>query len=766
MICAKCRNIVIAVLVILFLGISAIPNTARSYSDYNVPSAIFYTYRKPQLLIVLRDLVSALRDSEDLVMYLRGGIPQTISFTDTKYGESINIFTSISINNATLDSMSFDSYAIEFKGFYVKTSYSSKGMDLTLYAAPIYGSKAFYISLCISGSASLSHVMLLLRAVEVVKVIDVKSSSLTLLVKDVPVNLLLSPGIRFIHIFNETSIGVEVALPSEGCLSALLSFNPSTNIDWRSVAEGINKTFQEFAEIISKYPVIRSTDLEIQNLYLLSLYNTINMLTPVATNKSYVDSLSPEMLALNYISLLLNPSITCASPPNKILTIDDAYAVTVTAYLYLARGRCTDYITRDFVESILSYLANVSTFNSLPDLAKAYKIADLVELIATSNGYQDLVKQVRTIEEELRSKLQRFYNGFWYSTSPGTTMVEDKDLVMLAAIANYGIPYAEEHLKFVARFISKADPSKISIDGKYISDAIEALARYGYLDQALKLTSIYYKAVVNDGIPCLDFFKAVLKGFLGIDATFGGIVIKPCIPLVLANTTLIISSRTVSFYEWGTEIEKIYIDGALHLSPIISWDTWFGSKSIAVFLKGEKLFRLCLQLLERGAPIAGSAITILTASSLTSIGYTNSSGALCTILPCSSKQVQLVVGSRSISITLDTATCTDTSMIIDVAGKETGMEKTSQQTLSNISNISKDVENLHTIVNQLSTAIRDLQRDVNAVKSNASNALAQVSILREEVSAQNAFTRNLLYILLAISVTALALSIYSSWGRK
>ncbi len=724
-------------------------------TPFSTPKIFFYGAEKPQLLAVLRDLPSAINGSSNVSVYLRGGKPAVITFEE--FDKLIMLGVDIKINNISLENLSLSSYMLELGGFYAKMSYYTSDSQITVYTMPLYTAKSIYVSVCPSKPNTITVITFALNISTGYAILKASENSLLIEVNGSPVKLLIMPSIRAMRTTN-TSIEVGVPTPSGSCMNTIIIFDKSYEIKEDTLVQYIDYTAHVFGKLLVKYPIIQTTNYQISSLYMLSLFNTINMLSSKGLEDSYIGVLPTEMLSHLYISMLINNSLSCNHFISHLSSIDDAYVSASMLYFYLARNECNEHSNIQYVLNILKVLINATTSNNTLELVKAYSALNFLELVASLKGYSDIAFQISMYKNLVEDKLRNLYTGIRYLTKAGETTLSYGNIVEAAAISAYTVPNSESHISSVANFILHADISKIHVERIFASDAVESLAQHGYTDQALKLVSAYFRDVLYNGVPCIDFYRAVIKGFLGINVVVSGVSISPQLPLLLANISLTMGKTCINYVNWGSEVDSMYIDSFLHIQPVISWYSWFKSRAIVVMLRRRPLFEMCVGVVRRGVPLANETVYVFTSNGFSSIGITNSSGVLCTIIPCNDQWVHLVVKNLSISLNLEEFSCKRFYLVVNLAKEQQDISELTVE----VENAIKGQKALNASVNQLAFSIQKIQYDVLNMRQNLSNAMTQITT----VNVLQSFLNRVVYIVIGIALFSLALSILALWRRK
>jgi len=731
--------------------------TAISQTATSLPPKVFLFGRGlPELLTILRDLPSSTGEGMQVTAYLRGGKPSDIVFKAP--GKRIEVGLELKINNVSLGNLKLNSYMLELGGFYTKATYYTSEGSVAVHTMPLYTAKSIYISVCPSLPSPLTAVGIVMSLNTSYTIASISENSVAVEVNGTRASVWASPKINS---FRNTDKGIELGvLVSSGmCTKIAITFGEKAKVDDDTLVYLIDLTASTFSNILRKYPLIQTMNYEMSSLYYLSLFNTINLIGSGGLEDDVIGVLPVEMASYLYISMLAGIPKNCNLPVSRPSTADEGYANAIALYMFLARGICSEHVGAQHLLSVLNALANASASKNAIELAKVYKALSTVELVATLKGYSDIALQARDYRNAVAEKMHSFYTGInRYLTRLEEPVLSYEDIVEAIAIASYDVPNSESHIEFMSKVLSSVDVFKISMHRPFIVDAIEALTRYGYADQALKLVKAYFNSVVSSGTPCIDFYRAVLKGFLGINAAPEGISIAPQLPLALANTSLSIGRTTISYVNWGSEIEAVYVDGFLQVAPVVSWSKWFTGTSVVVVLRRRPLFEMCITVMRRGAPLANETAYVFTSSGFTSIGTTNSSGSLCTLIPCGDKWVYISVKGVLISLGLGSTSCKSLYAVID-------LEKELQDLNSlvmRIEGVARELKALNTSLSQLATSMQTIKTRVHSLEQNMTN----VAIQMHDAYTWQSFLKRILYISLGLATLSTALALLALQRRK
>jgi hypothetical protein len=748
---------IVSALLVLFISVNLLnsPLVVSQRTVLDAPKIFFYGRGVPQLITVLRDLPSAMDEGVDVSVYLRGGRPIAIAFKES--ATLITLGLGIKIDNVSLEELKLSSFMLELGGFYSKATYYVSGSQITVYTTPFYSAKSVYTSVCPSTLGSVITVEFVVNLNTSYVLFNVSENSVVIETRGNEVTVSVMPSIKTLHTTN-TSIEVGVLVSSGSCANIVISFDESTEITEDAVIQFIDYTAHVFNKLFTEYPTIQTTSYEVSSLYVLSLFNTINMLSNKGLEDTLIGMLPTEVVSYLYLSMLTNTSMSCYYPSSQPSSIDEAYANAVALYLHLARAECSKVIDVQRLLGVLKVLINASTSSSSLELAKARRAFSIIELVATLRGYPDIASQARTYRSLAEERLRNLYTGVRYSIKAGEDILSYENVIEASAIPAYKVPNSEDHMYSVANFLSRVDVQKIRIPREVITDAIEALAYYGYTAQALKLISAYFKSVLYDGVPCIDFYRAVLRGFLGIDIVLEGISLAPQLPLVLANTTLTIGKMGISYVNWGNEIDSMYVDGFLHTQPVISWYKWFGSNSITVVMRRKPLFEMCIGVMRAGAPITNETVFTFSSSGFSSIGITNSSGYFCTLVPCDDRWVHIIIENVSVSLGLEAFPCKSSHLVIDLAKEQ-----------QSVSNVVARIEGIIKRLNALNSSISQLLLSMQSSQAELQNLRQSLSSVAEQIQSAHttqSFLNRITYIAIGVATLSLALSLLALWRRK
>uniref|UniRef100_A0A7C4BBC5 Uncharacterized protein n=1 Tax=Ignisphaera aggregans TaxID=334771 RepID=A0A7C4BBC5_9CREN len=744
-------------LLVLFISVNLFnsPPVVSQRTVLNSPKIFFYGRGVPQLITVLRDLPSAMDEGVDVSVYLRGGRPIAIAFKES--ATLITLGLGIEIDNVSLEELKLSSFMLELGGFYSKATYYVSGSQITIYTTPFYSAKSVYTSVCPTTSDPVTTVEFVVNLNTSYVLFNASENRVVIETRGNEVTVSVMPNIKTLHTTN-TSIEIEVLVSSGSCANIVISFDKSVEITEDAVVRFIDYTARVFSKLFTEYPTIQTTSYEVSSLYALSLFNTINMLSSEGLEDIFIGMFPTEVVSYLYLSTLMNASTSCYYPYSRPSSIDEAYANAVALYLHLARAECSEVIDVQRLLDVLKVLINASTSSSSLELAKTRRALSIIELVATLRGHPDVASQARAYRSLVEEILRNLYIGVRYSIKAGEDVLSYENVIEASAIPAYNVPNSEDHMYSVANFLSRVDVQKIRIPREVITDAIEALAYYGYSAQALKLISAYFKSVLYDGVPCADFYRAVLRGFLGIDVALEGVSLAPQLPLVLANTTLTIGKMSVSYVNWGSEIDSMYVDGFLHTQPVISWRRWFGSNSITVVMRRKPLFEMCIGVMRAGAPIANETIFTFSSSGFSSIGITNSSGCFCTLVPCGDRWVHIIIENVSVSLGLESFSCKSSYLVIDLAKEQ----RSESDTAARIENIIKRLNALNSSISQLLLSMQSTQAELQNLGQSLSSVAEQV----RSAHTTQSFLNRITYIAICVATLSLALSLLALWRRK
>lgn len=440
---------------------------------------------------------------------------------------------------------------------------------------------------------------------------------------------------------------------------------------------------------------------------------------------------------------------------------DPSFYLSVSGYLYFDPG-VLRILSRDLVKELLKTLDDlINATERSSELAKIYWSLRALHNAAmyVGDGYVALI--AGDLLSKVRNKLNSFYTGYSYALSRGEDTISLENALEAATLSLYDVPNSDKHIIYVANSIASLDTSKILVERKFAIDAIEALTRTGYVDIALKLVSTYYDAVLYRGVLCIDFYRVLLRGFLGIQLTLNSILISPHIPLPLMNSSVIIflCGRDVSlrYIYWGDKVNSIYLDNLYYPETVISCDTLRKYSSIIVILEKKYLTLVGIRVFVGNAPARDSYVELFTSGGYTTASYTDNSGRVLLVIPCEEKWVAIKINNSLALINTSSWDCRESEVSIYLSPTYLYRE---QESIENISVyiselLNKFNDDKNKTVGELSMRIETLEKNLISLERNISDLKIRVDSIAERQS----FSDHLIYIGISIAVASLALAI-------
>ncbi len=719
------RAIAITAIMLLILCFSSI--FVDVHADDSIPVAVFSGFEKPHLKVILRDLVTSIQSGVEVSAYINGGIPSGFVLKSSK--DFIILNMSILLNKRSLESINPRYFEIEVGGFYTKTFFNFNNFSITLYSVPLYSTKSFYVSICLKATTSINVTI----AVNLGK----KYSTETLLGSGAILDVngtsfaVYTPLEKAITKFNESTMLLQITLHPDYCTNVLLGFNKSIVDIAKNIAEQIDYTKNVFKDFIHRFPMIQTVNTQINNLYILSLYNTLNMVSKYGLEDNVIGLYPEELSSYIYLTRLSNITLSLKNE-TKVFEAGKGFSMELANYIYYYIDKYPHIIS--LANNLLNSLKTlVKTCNRSSELAKIYSAVNAIYVAALYIGNSDIVFKAKNTESYVLSKLNSLYQGNFYALSMEEKILNSNNILEAISIALYSVPNSENHINYAASFLRYIDVNSISITRRFISDALEALIRHGFSDLALKILLKYYNAVVYAGVPCIDFYRVVLRGFLGIQPIFNSIVISPNVPAIIANTSLKTflceANINVRYLNWGSKVMAIYIDTLYHMETAIPCSILQEHRLLTILLSKSIFIPIYVEFYLGGVPVKNTYIELYTSSGLTQIGYTNDSGVAIFTVPCNEKWISIKTNNITTNIDLSGWSCKTFKITINAPPqKDNEIAKTVNSLVKNVNELNDKVNKIGT---NLTMLINNVVQRLNNVVENNNQVMDKINMLKQ-----------------------------------
>jgi hypothetical protein len=762
---------------ILILTISKDPSLnfivyseSYNYSDDEILKAQFYLAGGNNVTAVLKDLYSAAYNDTYVSMHVSGGVPRFLRYKDRE--NSLDIIFNLRLYDREMLDLYNGVSMIEYAGFYVKTIYNTLQGAIEITVTPLYSTRSFYISLCVKRS-DMSNIITELSLISDERYdLDTSDDLVKYSFKNIKMYIYApysKPQILYTKDHNVSTILIKI---TGSCGSILIGFNERLKEIFNSLAFYIDYTYKFFKKISEKQPYIKTENILIKNLYLLSLYNSINLFYGDLFDKElfikddisfssyiYLTALSNMTYELEKFLLYLFSSNIMYDPEHFYMFTEALYYMI--KQMPVIRSASSLNISK-ILERIIITLNDLiyKTGNKTIKIAALIKTIDLLEDIALSVGDEKINSVVRVYKEFLLNELKSLFTGLNYQTSSNESFLTPSNILEAISISFYSPPKSDDHIRYVVNYLRSIDLDKIDMNKHYMSLAIETLARYSYFSEALRLSSLYYKKIVSGDLLSTDFYRIVLKGFLGIKIVSEGLIIEPRLPNDLSNASLILyindNMLKIRFIGWGEKIDAIYLDEKYYSQPLIRYNDLTKTKIVTVILKENPMRITCFILSSEGEPLKDAYVVIKSSYGTSYIGYTDYNGVICAPLPYDVKWIYININDTlGISINMINTGSDEGSIHIDI----------SQHNL----NLSNEMSKVYADIRILKDRLDFLDNSIGSISNNLSRFLSYINDVERKISLIDEKSKNLniiLYLIIVLTSISLSISIYSLMGRK
>ena len=761
------RNSIALVMILLIAIDMLVTAPAKSQTNFTeMPTALFYGSGKPLLRTVLRDLPSSMVRGIESSIYTVGGIPNSVAYkvNDTSAYLGINI----AFNNASLSELSPEFFSIEVGGFYTKTVYITNNSEIRLYTAPLYNTTSFYISICSTSSNLFNAITIDLKPYKDYLVLYTNNRKIVVDVNGIIFEVYtLTEKASFRTV--DRSITISTTIPSGQCLNTLIGFGNISDDVANNVVKYLDYTRNVFSDIVSHFPIPQMSNLELKNLYVLSIYNTVNMVTHSGIEDYLISVVPEEVSSYIYLSKLSNMRIDVSWLAKKLHSNHSLYIALANYIYYYPESLKT--MSKELIEELLDSLTRlVDASNRSSDLAKIYGAAEMIYVAAQYVGDGYTATRAEAIRNAVSDKLKSLFLGYAYAPSTEYGTISLDNFIEEASIATYSVPNSDKHMEYLASFISSADISSLPMDRRFVVDALEAFSRYGHLDLVLRIISVYYMYVLYSGMPCIDFYRFVLRGFLGIQPILDTVTLSPNIPMTMANTSLeaYLCGKPIflQYLNWGSKPTQIYLDTSYYPETTIPCNIINSYKKILIVLEKMPLAPIYIKLFIDGKPARNSFIELYTESGYSSFSYTNDSGTAVFNIPCNEKWVTIKLNTTLISIDTSNWNCKELMLSVNIpmtsAHKEEEINKVNKTIGGILNKVNSMIIEINGTKNILSQLTMQIESNLSRISKDIQTMQKDLDLLHQKQNTLN----TLLYISLTVATFSLALSILSLAKRK
>ena len=753
----KLSTVLMLLIVVNFIYITLFP-TSLGVED--IPRARFYGSGKPGLITILRDIPSSLDSDNYASLYIVGGVPEILIYRNGD--DFLHADFAISVNSIDIRNISSKFFDIEVGGFYVKSRYRAvDDVEITVYTSSLYSINSFYTSICINMEMQ-NIIVLDIQFSKSPTLVDIDVSRLILDIAGIPFGIAITSGSISGAVLNESRLTISVKLSPGQCMNIVFGFNNSVKGIAEKVVDLISYTQNIFASLLSRYPYVEVGSFEVKNLYILSLYNTLNMMYRGVVEDHVIGVYPEELSSYIYLAKLSNTTINTYNLLNMFRENRSFYTALID-YLYLYIDKL-DAIPKNILDELLTSIQIFAVSSSRTiDLAKVYRAVDTVQSLSMYLGNSfslDMINNVRSVALDKLSKLCR---ATACALSEDEVSITTENVLEGLAIALYGVPNVKKHVDYIAGILKRMDITAIVFDREFAVDAIEVLALNYYEDLAIKVVSAYYRVVLYKGIPCVDFYRVVLRGFLGIKHIFSGVSFIPHIPLALANTsaTLYLCSKSfgIRIVNWGSEVETIFLDTYFYPTTVLSCSDLLKYRVATIVLKQKPLVPIYVELAVGGMPLKNSYVELYTSSGFTSSSYTNDNGLATLIAPCGEKYLFIKINNTVISIDTSSWICKEFKLSINIPYTYTESSYQEYPVLSTVKELeielSETKKSLTTLANIVSKEVYTVSRGLSEVRESVASISKKLGDLY-----------NLIYVFISLSIFSLTIALFTAVRRR
>jgi hypothetical protein len=763
----KIRYIALALIVLLLIKMDASINFVASYSD-PIDEAIVYGYKSPpRIWLNLRDITSALKDLGIATLYLYGGVPKVFHYRESE--KSIAAYIDIVVNDINITNIGTRYFNIRYNGYLSKATLYSNEISIAIYTVSIYTMKTFYISLCPEIKLGVGKIDVEIKFNEIPKDIDVGGDNVKVYIDDVLFQFYTIESFDMYVELSEKGFKASTHLFSGQCLNFLVGISQQ---DLKRVKENISYFMEiskeSFKSISSLFPMIYTRHFNVKNLYLLSLYSTLNKMSRNGLEDYFIGVKPQELSSLAYLLQFSNNLDLWRYLLNNIdeddLKYEDApFYIDIIYYYTIYRGGI-DY-NINYIYMLFDML-NQYSYNAIQgfkaiDIARALNAFQKLRTIALLTGNRSLVNIVDSYLNRTSQFLSNLYPSHQCIYLEYSEI--EKNFLEAIAFAAYSISNADRYIDSCISLLNIVGVDRVDISEEYIADAIEALARNRYHHIALELIIRYIDKLMYIGDNVRDIYKAILKGFLGLDTTPNYISIEPRIPIELTNISiaLYIADRKIyiDVIGWGNSATEIYLDNNLFPQTTIPIKQMIDVERIFIVMDKEPLTPLTVTVLSRGMPLSNASITIYNIEGFKASAITDSFGAAKFLIPCKESWVYITVDSgKTTAIKINTLNCNEMDIVLDldVAYSKDNYEENSKKFVEDVMNsFSRNISNIEKRLLVLERYVYNVSQDLNSLKE-----------FNENIRKGFTDINRIIYILLTVSIISLACSVLAFGRRK
>jgi len=763
----KIRCIALTLIMLLLIKIDISIDFVASYSD-SIDEVIIYGYKSPpRIWLNLRDIASALKDLGIATLYLYGGVPKVFHYQENE--KSIMAYIDILVNNINVTNINTSYFNIRYNGYLSKATLYSDEISIAIYTVSIYTMKAFYISLCPEIKLGVGEIDIEIKFNETPKDIDIGRDNIKVYIDDALFQFYTIESFDMSFELSDKGFKASTHLFSGQCLNFLVGISQQ---DLKKVKEKISYFMEiskkSFKSISSLFPMIYTRYFNVKNLYMLSLYSTLNKISRNGLEDYFIGVRPQELSSLAYLlqfsnnsdlwrHLLDNINMNDLDSENVPFYIDIIYYYTIYRegidynidYIYMLFDMLKQY----------SYNA-IQSFKAI-DIARALNAFQKLRTIALLTGNASLVNIVDSYLNRISQFLSNLYPSHQCIYLEYSEI--EKNFLEAIAFAKYSISNTDRYIDSCISLLNIVSVDRVDISEEYIADAIEALARNRYHHIALELITRYFDKAMYIGVNVRDIYRAILKGFLGLDISANYISIEPRIPIELTNTsvTLYIASREIyiDVIGWGNSVTEIYLDNNLFPQTTMPINHLISVKRIFIIMDKEPLTPLTITVLSRGIPLSNSTITIYNVEGFKASAITDSFGVAKLLIPCKESWVYITVdGGKTTAIKINTLNCNKMDLILDldvVYPQDNYAENLKRFVEDSMNSFSRNISNVEKRLLGLERYVYNISQDLNSLKEFNENSKKEFIDINRIV-----------YISLIVSIISLVCSILTLGRRK
>lgn len=763
----KIRYIALTLITLLLIKIDMSINFVASYSD-PIDEVIVYGYKSsPRIWLNLRDIASALKDLEIATLYLYGGVPKAFHYQENE--KSIMAYIDIMVNNINVTNIGTSYFNIRYNGYLSKATLYSNEISIAIYTVSIYTMKTFYISLCPEIKLGIGKIDIEIKFDETPKDIDIDGDNVKVYIDDTIFQFYTIESFDMSIELGDKGFKASTHLFSGQCLNFLVGISQQ---DLKRVKENISYFMEiskeSFKSISSLFPMIYTKHFNVKNLYLLSLYSTLNKISRNGLEDYFIGVKSQELSSLAYLLQFSNNSDLWKYLLNNI-NIDDLDSENVPFYIdivyyYTVYREGIDY-NIDYIYILFDMLKQYS-YNAIQgfkaiDIARALNAFQKLRTIALLTGNKSLANIVDSYLNKTSQFLSNLYPSHQCIYLEYSEI--EKNFLEAIAFAKYSISDADRYIDSCISLLNIVGIDRIDISEEYIADAIEALARNSYHHIALELITRYIDKAMYIGVNVRDIYRAILKGFLSLDASPSYVSIEPRIPIELTNTSIVLYIANRKIYidviGWGNSVIEIYLDSNLFPQTAIPINQLINVKRIFIVMDKEPLTPFTITVLSRGIPLNNSTITIYNVEGFKASAITDSFGVAKLLIPCRESWVYITVDSgKTTAIKINTLNCNGMDIVLDVDAvysQDNYEENLKKFVEDSMNSFSRNISNIEKRLLDLERYVYNISQDLNNLKE-----------LNEDSRKEFIDINRIVYISLTVSIISLACSILTLGRRK